>query len=208
MPPLPDDRVRALAAEILARDEYARWRPANAQWWLDLLQQLQRWLAGFSDWMQALSVAQPLLYWLVVAGLVLVPLLLLAHVVWTLRVALAGSRPLASPPPASSDEPRFLDEAEHLAQAGCFLDAAHRVQLAAIDVLLRRQVLELARSDPNRILRRRLAESRLSEDDRRDFLALLDRFETHWFRDGYGDRDLYEAWRALHTRLCAVSSVI
>ncbi len=207
MPPLPDDRVRALAAEILARDEYARWRPATAQWWLDLLRQLERWLAGFSDWMRALSATQPVVYWLVVAGLVLLPALLLAHGVWTWRVALASLRPPAVPARQEGDAPRFLEEAEELARDGSFLDAAHRVQLAAVDILLRRRVLELSRSDPNRVLRQRLTDSPLCSDDRRDFLTLLDRFETHWFRDGYGDRDLYEAWRALHARLGALPTV-
>jgi hypothetical protein len=200
----PDDRIRALAAEILARNEYAVWRPANVKWWLDLLHQLQRWLAAYAAWMQVLSVTRPLLYWLVTAGLVIVPLLLLAHVVWTLRVALAGSRRVAALTPARAEEPQFLQEAEQLAGAGRFLDAAHRVQLAAIDVLLRRQVLQLSRSDPNRTLRRRLDHARLPDADRREFLTLLDRFEMHWFRDGHGDRDLYEAWRSLHARLCGL----
>jgi hypothetical protein len=49
-----------------------------------------------------------------------------------------------------------------------------------------------------------LREARLPDSERADFLALLDRLESRWFRDRAEDRDLYGAWRGLHARLEAL----
>ena len=100
--------------------------------------------------------------------------------------------------------PRFVEEAEALAANGRFLEAGRRLQLAVIELLLRRRVVALTRSDSNRILRARLREASLPEPERRDLLDLLDRFERSWFRDGSADRSLYEAWCDVHARLAAV----
>jgi hypothetical protein len=78
------------------------------------------------------------------------------------------------------------------------------VQLAALQMLLERRFVELARSEPNTTLRRRLSGSSLPEAEKGDFLSLLDRLEAHWFRDREDDRVLYLDWCQLHTRLDAL----
>jgi HEPN domain-containing protein len=100
--------------------------------------------------------------------------------------------------------PLPLDQARALAGEGHFLAAAHHVQLAALQLLLEGRFVELARSEPNATLRRRLARSSLPESICGDFLALLDRLEGHWFRDRKEDRELYLDWCQLHTRLDAL----
>jgi len=135
--------------------------------------------------------------------LVAVALLLLAHVTWAVRRALAVAPP-ARPPRPDGAAPPFLEEADALARRGMFLEAARRVQLAALDLLLRARVLELGRSDPNRTLRRRLRDAALPEAERGDLLALIDWLEQRWFRDRSEERELYDRWRSLHTRLGAV----
>jgi len=190
LPAPPDEQARALAVTILKRSEFASWHDTP-------------WLVSAFTWLSGLWETDPLLYWAMLAGLTAVALLLLAHVAWVVRRALAVPAPARPPRPADAS-PRFLEEADALARRGMFLEAARRVQLAALDLLLRARVLELGRSDPNRTLRRRLREAALPEVECGDLLALIDRLEERWFRDRSEDRELYDRWRALHTRLGAV----
>ena len=191
MTPAPsDEQVRALAAEILRRAEYERWRDAV-------------WIERVLGWLSHLAENRPPLYWALLAVLLLLAVVLIAHVTIALRAALAVP-PHATPEPPAAADPRFVAEAEALAASGRFLEAARRLQLAVIELLLRRRVITLARSESNRVLRARLLhDAALPEAERRDLVALVDRFERSWFRDRAGDRALYEAWRGVHDRLAA-----
>ena len=198
-----EDQIRELARDILARPAYARWRTLQAGWLRKVLAQLGQWLQSWLEWMHALSVSQPVLYALVVFALLLTAAALVGHLVYALRVALAAGR--VSPTPArATDAPNFVAAAEALAGSGQFLEAARHLQLAVIDLLLRRRTFELRRSDPNRILRARVHAAALPAGERTELLALVDRLETRWFRDRAEDRDLYDAWRRLHARLHAL----
>ena len=190
LPAPPDEQVRALAVTILKRSEFAFWHDTP-------------WLISFLAWLSGLWETDPVLYYAMLVGLVAVALLLLAHVTWAARRALAVAPP-ARPPRPDGAAPRFLEEADALARRGMFLEAARRVQLAALDLLLRARVLELGRSDPNRTLRRRLRDAALPEAERGDLLALIDWLEQRWFRDRNEERELYDRWRSLHARLGAV----
>jgi hypothetical protein len=224
-----DDQVRSLARELLAREEFAQWRgPPGA---LEQLRQavvewghrLVEWLRGLwqwvPDWMRdafelvrtvlgdllrALvgdgPVATPL-RWLL--GFALLALVVAAAVVVARSLRDALARAGGPEPPAGPEgrEQSLLGEAERLACSERFLEAAHCAQLAALELLLKRRWIELARSEPNRTLRQRLAKTSLPEAERSEFASLLDRLESHWFRDRTEDRDLYLAWRGLHARL-------
>ena len=107
MPPLSDEQVRAAAVEVLQRAPYARWREleAKAAW----LEPLLDWLRGLDGWLFELSLTNPLLYWLLVGGCLVTATLLLAHVVWSVRVALSmpaaagsSSASRATPPPRAT----------------------------------------------------------------------------------------------------------
>ena len=193
MQPLPspsDEEVRALAARILERAEYGAWRGRPR-------------IVSLLEWLTELWTRDPLLYWLLLGGLALVAALLLVHVAWAIRAALRMPAPAEARRPAR-EEPRLAEEAEGLAGEGRFLEAAQRLQLAVLERLLRARVVELARSDPNAILRRRLGAAPLPETERRELVTLIDRFERRWFRDRGEDPDLYAAWQALHARLAGV----
>jgi hypothetical protein len=196
--PAPDDEaLRRLAAEILAREEYSDARRALEAW--EALLERLRWLDSILGWGD-LAASDPLLYYAILGTLLVVAAALTAHIAWTVRAALtAPAPPAATTAPAPA--PRFTEEADALARQGHYLEAAHRLQLGILDLLLRGRRLELSRSEPNRILRRRLAEARLDEGERRDLVELLDRFETRWFRDREDDPALYRGWRALYQRL-------
>ncbi len=199
MQPIPDSdgAIRALAAEILQRRDYTRWRSDPAVW----LHRLQRWFSTLQRWIDRLASGSPVLYWLMLGGLLLVSALLLAHLTWSVRVAMRRDPAPAPSPEEGGAPPPFASEAESLAGSGRFLEAAHRMQLAVLDLLLRRGIVELRRSEPNRVLRRRILQARLPAAERQVLLSLLDRFERRWFRDRVDDQDLYESWRSLHARL-------
>jgi hypothetical protein len=182
-----DDEIRALATRILEGADYAAWRPG-------------RWLRSWMQWFADLAEHSPVVYWTLVGGLAVVTLALSVQVFLAVRRTLreAGPRaPVAPPPPLAS----FAAEADALAGAGRFLEAAHRLQLAVIDLLLRGHVLELGRADANRTLRQRLHRAAIPAAERADLLRLIDRFERAWFRDRDDDPALYADWRTIHARL-------
>jgi hypothetical protein len=191
-----DDALRTLASQILARPEYAQFRPFDEKWWIHLesvLLRLQSWVAGLGPWEYALLLG----------GLVLLLALLVFHIVWSLRAAL-GTPSDADNRNMDRQPAGFDTQARRLAEEGYFLDAAHQMHLACIDRLLREGVLQLHRHDPNRTLRKRLTASSMSEDLKAVFLSLLERMERRWFRDHISDpsdRELYDEWRILHNRL-------
>jgi hypothetical protein len=196
---LADERVRELAHTILTRREYARFRPLDPE----LVGRFTRWLADAIRWLADLYEVSPLLWYALFFSLLLVSAALLAHVVWTVRVALRAPAP-ATPRAEREERPRFDREAERLAAAGRLLEAAHAMHLACIERLLRSGALELRRHEANRTLRRRLAAAALAPAQRGEFLRLLDALEARWFRDPTPrapDAELFEGWRALHRRL-------
>jgi hypothetical protein len=200
-----DDAVRTLAAEVLARSEYAQYRTLESDLVRNVLERIARLLA----WLDGLWTTNPALYVALFVGLTVLAAALLAHVVWSVRVALASTAPL---PPAArgAAAPDLAAEAAALAERARFLEAAHTLQLACLGTLLSGGALELERHEPNRTLRARLLAARgLPEAERREFLELLDRLEARWFRDrrpAHGDRELFAAWRALHRRLRAAAA--
>jgi hypothetical protein len=200
---ISDERARQLAAEIVTRPEYADWQTYRIE--SQLAERIVAWLRELAQWFSELRFANPSLYWLTLAALLTVALLLLAHVVWSVRAALAASR-RRTESPAEPQAARFAEEAAELARAGRFLEAAHRLHLGAIELLLRHGVVDLSRFETNRVLRRRLHEARLPAAERERLLVLLDRLETRWFRDRSEDRELYEGWRTLYARLEGVGA--
>jgi hypothetical protein len=194
----PDDRVRALASEILSRGDYARYR-VDEKAWRDLFERLQGWWHSFEVWLAGLADTSPGLYALVVVGAFLLAALLLGHALWSVRAALRASPAREPLPPEPSAD--FSDEVRNLASSGLFLDAARALQRACLRLLIERGQLELARADANRTLRRRLAGTRLPESQRRELARLIDLLEERTFRDGTQDAALYQSWLRLHGAL-------
>jgi hypothetical protein len=202
LPALSDEQVRTTAVEILQRAPYTGWRNSEAV--LAALEPILRWLSHLNDWLLDLALQQPVLYWLLMGGLLLVAGLLLAHVLWSVRIALSMPAPAATPRVAAGG-PSLVAEAEALAAQGRYLDAAHRLQLATIELLLTRRLIALSRFEPNRVLRSRLHGAALPDPERRALLALVDRLEARWFRDRANDAALYGDWYALHRRVSGVA---
>jgi hypothetical protein len=197
---LSDEEIRSLAAEILSREEYFRPGLAEEAWRAVLAR-----ILGFFDFLEALRIASPFIYWAILCGLLLTALLLLAHVVWTVRIALRVPRPKASESGRPSGS-GFLEQAESLAREERYLEAARRVELGTLELLLRRRVIELSRSDPGREFREQVRGSALPEAERSALISLQRRLEAGLFREHAADRSLYQAWRDLHRRLEAVAA--
>lgn len=220
---LSAEQARALAQEILARSEYAVYRRPRTPL-QELVDSLAAWLRQVADWTPQWVIdlwkgfweavgdlfgmafgndALVVLLRLAVAIAVLGALGLLAHRVLR-ELRKKRLEPEGESGLVAADAPRFIADAEAAASNGHFLDAAHSTQLATLQLLLSKQWLELERSDPNRTLRRRVAEAPLPESLRDRFLTLLDRLEGRWFRDRVEDRDLYTDWRSLHAHVEAL----
>ena len=88
---LGDEQIRTLAAEILSRDEYFRPGIAEEAWRVVLAR-----ILGFFDFLEALRISSPLIYWMILGVLLLSALVLLAHLVWTMRQR--DARPREPPP--------------------------------------------------------------------------------------------------------------
>src|SRR5438046_8917502 len=116
LPAPPDEQVRALALTILKRSEFAFWHDVP-------------WLISFLAWLSGLWETDPVLYWAMLLGLVAVALLLLAHVTWAVRRALAVPAP-ARPPRAGTGSPPFLQDGDAPARRGMFPHAPRRAQPA------------------------------------------------------------------------------
>jgi hypothetical protein len=198
---LSDERVRELAMEILDSPPFDRWRAAD----VEFFQKLAQWIENYAEWMNDLHFSAPGLFWLILLGMLALVLALLAHILWSLRIAL--SAPVATAPPERGDAPpRWTEEAEELAASGRFLEATHRLALGSVQVLIEKEHIELGRSEANRILRERVRHARLPSQMTSEFLRLLDAFEQQWFRDRGDDPELYRAWQELHGRLASVRS--
>lgn len=223
-----DDRVRALAREVLARGEYAEFRRSPTQLqefvakladWLDLhlgwlpermsrnLEYIKDVLLGLLDTIFADSPIGGLARFMIAASVLVAIAASLIAIARALRVKLRDAPAAGVGGRIAASQGSLIAEAEGLASEGHFLEAAHCTQLASLEILLRREWISLARSDPNRTLRRRLEHGSLPEPERAEFLSLLDRLESRWFRDRSEDRNLYGAWRGLHSRLDSLSVV-
>jgi hypothetical protein len=194
----PDEAIRAAAHAVLSREEYARFRFGESL--PDWIAALKRWLVGYLEWTRLLSETSPVLFALLIGGLCLVSLLLLAHIVWSLRVAMRGRAAVVageSLPPVRD----FAALAAQLAARGDTLEACRALQLACLELLIGRGARALARHDSNSTLRHRLRGSQLPAPIREDLIAGIDRLERCWFRDREPSPDLLALWRRVHTGL-------
>lgn len=211
-----DAEIRALAREILDAEAYARWRQPRGvleKWFDELSQRISEAWRALADWLARVfpdseggaSLDES---WLIFLFCLFVGTALGFLAVYGIRREPRAAAPGAEP--AEDFEKRMLAEASQLDRAGRSLEAAHVVQLAVLEVLIRRGWLTLERSEPNVTLRRRLDSSALRPDARRELVALIDRLERAWFRDrraANASTDLYGGWLAFYRELQAGGSV-
>jgi hypothetical protein len=219
-----DEELRTAAAEILAGHEFTRWHTGYESW-LALLERIGElipdWLIQILSWIQ--QGARAVFQWLGeilrlfgvfgdvgeqvgwVAVCILVAALIVLGWNWQARKARRRTPDTARHSPGRVHA-ESIREAMALARRGQYLEAAHRVQLATLALLIEFDCLELARSDPNRTLRRRVGESALPMRERGELIALVDRLEALWFDTPREDRSLFEDWVSLDERIVSIAT--
>jgi uncharacterized iron-regulated membrane protein len=220
-----DEELRSAAAEILGANEFTRWHTGYESW-LNLLERIGElipdWLIQAYSWIQ--QAARAVFQWIAevlrlfgvlgdvgegigwVAVCILVAALIVLGWNWQKRRKARDRRPDTSQRSAGRSHAQALREAAALARRGQTLEAAHRVQLATLALLIEFDWLELARSDPNRTLRRRLRESALPTRERHELISLVDRLEALWFDVPREDRLLFEDWVSLDERIVSIAT--
>jgi hypothetical protein len=199
---MSDAAVRELAEKILARSEYANASGAQVQAQSWLLRLLERILHGFTG-LELMRDSSPVLYWLIVLGIAATCAGLLAHVTWTIWIAMTAPAPVART--VSADSPDLALEAESLAAGGRYLEAAHRLMLASFRTLAERSVIELRPEHSNRWIRAALRRSTLGGNLAAELDSLVERTERRWFgdrsRDSSNDPEIYARWRTAFAQL-------
>ncbi len=210
MPDASDATVRELAGQILARPEYAAATGAQSKvqsWLLRVLDRILHWFTG----LQVLRDSSPLLYWMIVLAIAGLCAALIAHVAWTIWLAMTAPDPAQAAPAPSANFPDLAREAEALAASGRYLDGAHRLMLATFRILAERSVIELRPDRSNRWIRAALRGSSLAENLALEIDALMERTERRWFgdrartrdsaRNSEDDPEIYARWRSAFAQL-------
>jgi len=197
LPDPSDSAIRELARNILARREYGLVdKNENADlFWID-------WLHRLLAWMKVLRVNSPILYWMLVAALLVLLAAAIAQIIWSLRAALRVESPSARP--VSPDQPADLAaEAGRLADAGRFLEAGHRLMIASFGLLAARSVIELRPDHSNRWIRAALRGSSMAQALALEIGALMEQTERRWFGSRANEPDIYLQWRSVYQRLAS-----
>jgi len=201
---MSDAAVRELAGKILARPEYAGATGAHSKlesWLFRFLERILHWFSG----LELLRDSSPILYWLIVIAIAAVSVALIAHVTWTIWIAMTAPEPASSERASGASMPDLAREAESLAASGRYLDAAHRLMLASFRTLGERSVIELRPDRSNRWIRAALRGSTLTDNLAVEIDALVEHTERRWFgdraRDSANDPEIYTRWRSAYEQL-------
>ena len=194
-----DSSIRDLAHQILARDEYVSGDPTKNPG-VRLIHTFLSWVSSLAS----LHDTSPALFWLVLVSLVIVAALLIAHIVWSISIAMRAPVPQDEVSISGDRSHDFIGEADRLAAGGRYLEAAHRLMLASFRTLAERSLIELRPERPNRWIREALRRSHLARSlvDDLDTLILLT--ERRWFGDRQNDSEMYVHWRSAFERLSSL----
>lgn len=196
------DEVRTALDEILARPGYnsplAKLAERLEQAAARLLRALRNMLRGIDD----LFVAAPVVYWLIVAALVGVLVLLLAHIGWTVKRAVTMGRAPTdgdAAAPAERETPASVRrQAETLAAAGRFLDAMR--------LLFRALALRIGQRDTG-IVFPSLTNREFAAVFRRDptvfqrLRAFVDVLDDRWYGEHPCNAEDYELCRTVYDQV-------
>ena len=196
---ISDSAARDLAAEILARPEYAQYREQNFDW----VRKVLAWLVRAFEWLPGLYYTSPVLYWAMLIGLFAITALLIVHMVKTLSSALRTPEPQLSA--ARQSERDFPAEARALAEEGAYLEASHRLLLGSLVQAARAGVIELKPDDGNRAVCDKLRRSRLPGELSARLVGLIQETDAIWFGARAQRPELYEAWSATYAQLRAAA---
>jgi len=193
---LSDTAVRKLTAEILSRPEFS---PANYKLpsWVEWARRFRQWL----EKIQLLRDSDPLLYWMVVGIVALVSTGLVAHMIWSLRIAMSASESFARDLPSGHSAPDLAREGRALAASGNYLEAAHCLMIASFHALADHSIIQLRPDRSNRWIRDAVRKSPLARGLADEIDALVLCTERRWFGGRENDPDIYAQWLSALERL-------
>jgi hypothetical protein len=197
LPDLSDTTVRKLTGEILARPEFAMatWKESY----------FANWLHRFFGWLaelQFLHDTSPVLYWTIFAGVGLVTVGLVAHMIWALWIALNVQEP-STRSATGRAAPNILNEARSLADGGRYLEGAHRLMIASFHLLADRSIIELRPDRSNRWIRTAILKSSLTGGLANELDRLVESTERRWFGRRDDDPEFYILWLSTFEQLSA-----
>ena len=192
MPQAPDS-LRTVLDSVFASSAYA-WRPedetgaAIVRYWRRLL-----------EWLASLQEANPLLFRLLVAGLVVVLLAVLGHAAWLLvRTVRGAARSASDAAPATPALRRnaawYVAAGDRAAAEGRYAEA---LQLAFVGVALTLEERGLLRYHPSKTPAECSREARVAADDRRRLGSLVRTLYACAFGGAGCGAEEYAAWREL-----------
>lgn len=171
---VPADSLRAVLRAVFAGRAY-EWRPRRTWTWLvDLFRRV-------GDWLDALHIAHPVVYYALLGVMTAVLLAIVAHfsyLVWrSLRPSLPAPGVAASAAP-NRDARWHLAEARRLGTAGRYAEAlAHRFVALVLELDERRAV----RFHPAKTPAEYVQEARLDDAGRSELALLVTRLYRHLF---------------------------
>lgn len=191
--PEPDvDAVARQLKEVFQRPEFT---PPPEPFWLHWLVQA---LTGFLGWLSGLYETSPPLFWVLLVGCVVVLVLLLTHIIWTLRrVWYASGRPADAAAAARREalSQRLCREAERWAAAGDFTEAIRCLFLALVHRFDESGRVDFQAACTNREYLALFAERPPLQAGLRVFVDVLD---DHWYGQRPSAQSQYAQCRRLY----------
>jgi len=187
--------VREKTEAVFDRPEFRSQDPNSAGWLLRQLRDFFAWLASLHD-------AAPLLFWLLLIACIVLLILIVIHLVFTVRKAFVRGDRSA---PGSATAARFLlsvsyrDEAARLAATGEFTEAVRFLFLSLVYRFDERGRISLHKAYTNReyldLLRDTPARAALQ--------VMVDAIDDHWYGQRPCSRESFEECLAVYNRLTA-----
>jgi Domain of unknown function (DUF4129) len=191
MQDIPREAFRAVLDTVFAAPQYA-WRESR-----DPLAFLRRWWTSLLTWLDTLRDSNPDLFRLLFWGLVALLVLLLLHAGWvvirTLRAGPAGTGSAATFPAPRRDAAWYRREAQRLAEKGRLLEA---MQADMIALLLELDARRIVRYHAGKTAQEHVAEAAVSEAARAELRDLVWAFYRHAFAREPLSPATAAAWRA------------
>ena len=200
----PPDAIRDKIAEVLARPDY-HVEPVAAEEsyeWLKLLFRIIEWILTPFRWLMELTEGLPaLLRWTIVVGLVVILVLVIAHIVYTIVMAVRGPRRNPSLPALderATQDPDLLErQAEEAAACGEWVDAIRLLFRAALLRLEAREKRRFRVGTTNREHLRRYRNSPIANPLR----LLVDTLDLKWYGDAPCQPDDYATCHQAHAQI-------
>jgi hypothetical protein len=197
--PTPE-QVRRTAEEVFARPEFAP--DAGRPNWL------LRALAEFFRWLGTLYTANPLLFWVLLIGCILLLILILGHIIYTVVRAFRGGGIDARRRQQAEAEARrgrlsaaYRAEAGRHAARGEFTEAIRALFLSLVYRYDEKGRVSLHKAWTNREYLTLLDEDLPA---REQLAVFVDALDDHWYGQRPAGAEQYERCQALYDRLVAV----